>query len=102
MASLTDAAGGSWSYSSPVTGSSSAAYDSAVMGSSPVDFWPLSDTAGPTALDMTGPSPGTAATPRPPATYANVTLGAAGPDGFSDGNAASFGGTNSQVTIPGG
>jgi RHS repeat-associated protein len=100
--SVTDSDGGTWNYSGLVRGASSTAYDSAVMGSSPVDFWPLSDTAGPTALDMTGPSPGTAATPRPPATYANVTLGAAGPDGFSDGTAATFGGTSSQVTIPGG
>jgi hypothetical protein len=102
VASLTDGVGGTWGYGGLVRGASSTAYDSAVMGSSPLDFWPLSDTTGPTALDMTGPSPGTAAVPRPPATYANVTLGAAGPDGFSDGNAASFGGTSSQVTIPGG
>ena len=71
------------------------------MGSSPEDFWPLNDTAGPLARDVVG-SAATAAIPRPPATYSNVTLGAAGPTGFADGTAASFNGTNSQVSIPGG
>jgi len=101
VTALTDAVGGTWGYSGLTSGASSAAYDSAVMGSSPQDFWPLSDTFGPAARDMVGSS-ATAASPRPPATYANVTLGVAGPAGLSDGNAAGFGGTNSQVSIPGG
>ena len=101
VTALTDAVGGTWGYSGPISGASSAGYDSAVMGSSPEDFWPLSDTAGPVAHDMIGSS-ATTASPRPPATYANVTLGVAGPDGIADGNAAGFGGTNSQVSIPGG
>ncbi len=66
----------------------------------PEDFWPLNDTSGPLAHDMVGGA--TAASPRPAATYANVTLGVAGPTGFADGTAASFGGTGSQVTVPGG
>ncbi len=101
VAALTDAAGGTWNYSGPALGASSAAYDSAVMGSSPVDFWPLNDTSGLLARDMTG-SAADSASPRPPATYANVTLGVAGPDGLADGNAAGFGGASSQVSIPGG
>ena len=79
VATVTDADGGTWTYGGAVASSSSAAYDSAVLAISPEDFWPLSDTAGPLAADMVG-SAATAASPRPPATYANVTLGAAGPD----------------------
>ena len=71
------------------------------MGSSPEDFWPLGDASGPLAQDLVG-SAATSASPRPAATYANVTLGAAGPEGFANGNAATFNGTNSQVSIPGG
>jgi len=101
VTALTDAAGGTWNYSGPALGASSAAYDRAVMGSSRVDFWPLNDASGPLARDMTD-SAADSASPRPAATYANVTLGVAGPDGLADGNAAGFGGTNSQVSIPGG
>jgi RHS repeat-associated protein len=101
VATLTDANGGTWTYGGAVRGSSSGAYDSAVMGSSPEDFWPLNDTAGPLARDTVA-SAATAAVPRPPATYSNVTLGAAGPTGFPDGTAATFNGTSSQVTVPGG
>ena len=46
VASLTDAHGGTWDYSSPVNQSSSAGYDDAVLASAPEDFWPLNDTAG--------------------------------------------------------
>jgi YD repeat-containing protein len=101
VATLTDAHGGSWTYSGPVSGSSSAAYADAALGSSPEDFWPLSDSSGPLAHDMVGGSV-TAALARPPATYANVTLGVAGPTGFPDGTAASFSGSGSQISIPGG
>jgi hypothetical protein len=101
VASLTDAHGGTWTYSGPAAGSSSAAYNGAVLGSSPEDFWPLSDSSGPLAHDIVGGA-ATSATPRPPATFANVTLGAAGPTGFPDGTAASFSGSGSQVSIPGG
>src|SRR5439155_19321277 len=101
VATLTDAAGGTWTYGGAVPHSSSAGYDSAVLANSPQDFWPLNDTAGPLATDMVG-NAATAASPRPPATYANVTLGAAGPTGFPDGTAATFNGTSSQVSIAGG
>ena len=101
MATVTDAVGGTWTYGGAVPRSSSTAYDSAVLANSPEDFWPLNDTAGPLAKDMVGGA-ATAASPRPPATYANVTLGAAGPTGFPDGTAATFNGTSSQVSIPGG
>jgi RHS repeat-associated protein len=98
---LTDASGGSWAYSGLVPGASTAGYDSAVMASSPEDFWPLNDASGPLAHDLAG-SVTTSASPRPPATYANVTLGVPGPESFANGTAASFNGTTSQVSIPGG
>jgi RHS repeat-associated protein len=101
VATVTDANGGTWTYSDPVNTASSGAYDNAVLSSSPEDFWPLNDAAGPLAHDMIGGA-ATAANPRPAATYANVTLGAAGPTGFSDGTAASFTGSGSQISIPGG
>jgi RHS repeat-associated protein len=101
VATLTDANGGTWTYGGAVNGMSSGAYDSAVMGSSPEDFWPLNDTAGPLARDTVGNAP-TAAASRPVATYSSVTLGAAGPTGFPDGTAATFNGTSSQVSVPGG
>ena len=67
VASLTDADGGNWAYSGPVPGSSTAAYVSTVMGSSPEDFWPLSDTAGPLAHDLVGaPRPPPSRVRRPP------------------------------------
>jgi RHS repeat-associated protein len=101
VATVTDAYGGTWTYGDPVNAASSQTYDSAVMGSAPEDFWPLNDTTGPLAQDLVD-SGGTSANPRPPATYANVTLGAAGPAGDPDGTAASFSGSGSQVSIPGG
>ncbi len=101
VATLTDANGGTWTYGNAVRGMSSGAYDSAVMGSVPEDFWPLNDTAGPLAHDVVD-SAATTAAARPLATYSNVTLGAAGPSGFPDGTAATFNGTSSQITIPGG
>jgi RHS repeat-associated protein len=101
VASLTDAHGGKWRYSGPVTQSSSAGYDGAVLASAPEDFWPLSDASGPLAHDLAGGA-ATAASPRPPATYANVTLGTPGPTGFPDGTGAAFSGSGSQISIPGG
>jgi RHS repeat-associated protein len=101
VASLADAHGGNWKYGSPVPQSLSAGYDGAVLSSGPQDFWPLSDTTGPLAHDLVGGA-ATAAVPRPPATYANVTLGVTGPTGFADGTAAAFTGSGSQVSIPGG
>ncbi|HXS63847.1 MAG TPA: DUF6531 domain-containing protein [Streptosporangiaceae bacterium] len=101
VATLTDANGGTWTYGNAVRGTSSGAYDSTVMGSAPEDFWPLNDTSGPLAHDVVD-SAATAAVSRPPATYSNVALGAAGPSGFADGTAATLNGTSSQITIPGG
>jgi RHS repeat-associated protein len=101
VSALTDADGGNWTFGSPVSGSTAAGYVSAVMGSAPEDYWPLSDSAGPLAHDVVG-SAANSASPRPPATYSNVTLGAAGPTGFADGTAASFNGSTSQVSVPGG
>jgi YD repeat-containing protein len=98
---LTDTNGGTWTYGNAVNTATSAAYDSAVMGSSPEDFWPLNDTAGPLAHDMVGGA-ATAAVPQPPATYTNVALGVPGPSGFANGTAASFSGSGSQISVPGG
>jgi hypothetical protein len=75
VATVTDAVGGTWTYGGAAPHSSSAAYDSAVLSNSPEDFWPLNDTAGPLAQDMVG-NAATAASPRPPATYTNVSLSA--------------------------
>src|SRR5581483_6939302 len=101
IATLTDGHGGAWAYSGPASVSSAAAYDDAVLSSSPLDFWPLADAAGPLARDMVNGSV-TAGIARPPATYSGVTLGAAGPTGFADGTAATFTGSGSQVAVPGG
>jgi RHS repeat-associated protein len=101
VASLTDAHGGTWDYSGPVDQSSSAGYDDAVLASGPEDFWPLNDTAGPQARDMVAGA-ADAADPRPAAAYADVTLGEPGPTGFADGTAAGFGGSDSEITVPGG
>ncbi|HLJ98656.1 MAG TPA: RHS repeat-associated core domain-containing protein, partial [Streptosporangiaceae bacterium] len=95
VAALTDAKGGSWTYSNPVNTSTAGAYDSAVMADSPQDFWPLSDAAGPLAANLVGSAP-TAASPRPPASYSGVTLGQAGP--MTDQSAAGFG-TGSKVSV---
>jgi RHS repeat-associated protein len=102
VASLVDASGGTWTYGQPVPGASSTGYAAAVLGSAPEDFWPLNDTAGPTARDLIGTSDATTAVPRPPATYSGITLGAAGPTGFADGTAASFGGGSAQISVAGG
>jgi RHS repeat-associated protein len=99
--SLTDAHGGTWDYSDPVNESTSAGYDDAVLSSAPEDFWPLNDTSGTEAHDLVGGA-ADAADPRPVATYDNVTLGVTGPTGFADGTAASFGGSDSEITVPGG
>ncbi|HET9171596.1 MAG TPA: DUF6531 domain-containing protein, partial [Actinospica sp.] len=101
VATLTDAHGGTWDYSTPAPQSLSAGYDDAVLASAPEDFWPLNDGAGPLAHDLVGGA-ATAAVARPSATYSNVTLGATGPTGFADGTAAAFTGSGSQVSIPGG
>jgi RHS repeat-associated protein len=101
VATLTDAHGGNWAYGSPVPQSLSAGYDDAVLASAPEDFWPLSDSTGPLAHDLVGGA-ATAAVARPPATYTDITLGAAGPTGFADGTAAAFTGSGSQISIPGG
>jgi RHS repeat-associated protein len=97
VTSLTDALGGSWTYTSPANSSTAGTYDSAVMADASQDFWPLADTGGTQAANLVGSAP-TAAKPRPPATYSNVTLGKAGP--MTDQSAAGFTGSSSQVAIP--
>ena len=95
--SLTDSKGGTWSYGAAVSTSTAGAYDSAVMADSPEDFWPLSDTSGTQAANLIG-SASTSASPRPPATYSNVTLGKTGL--MPDQTAAGFTAANSQVAVP--
>jgi RHS repeat-associated protein len=97
LKSLTDAEGGTWTFSSPVNSSTAGAYDSAVVSDSPEDFWPLSDTSGTQAGNLVG-SARTAANPRPPATYSNATLGVAGP--MTDQSAVKFSGSSAQVSVP--
>lgn len=100
IASLTDARGGNWTYSGPVSTSTAGAYDSAVLADSPLDFWPLADAAGPAAANLVS-SAATAASPPPPATYSSVTLGKTGP--LADQSAAGFTGNifgaGSQVAV---
>jgi RHS repeat-associated protein len=101
VSTLTDVHGGKWTYTLPVSASLSAAYDDAVLSSSPTDFWPLSDSSGPPASNLVNGA-STSASPRPPATYTNVSLGNPGPTAFTDGTSATFSGSGSQISIPGG
>jgi RHS repeat-associated protein len=96
VSSLTDAGGGTWTYSDPALTATSAAYQDAVMSDGPEDFWPLADTSGTQASNLVSSAP-TAAGPRPAATYSGVTLGKAGP--MPDASATGFSGSKSQVSV---
>jgi RHS repeat-associated protein len=87
---VTDANGGTWTLGAPAVAGSSQVYRSAVLGANPAGYWRLSDTGTPTQAtdEVLGG----------PASYSNVTLGAAGP--FADATAASFNGSTSYVQLP--
>ncbi|WP_326549262.1 LamG-like jellyroll fold domain-containing protein [Micromonospora sp. NBC_01813] len=91
LATLTDGNGGTWTMGTPRVAGTSALYAAAVLGSAPTDYWRLRDAAGVDAVNETW---------QETATFSAVTLGAAGP--FADGQAVSFDGTSSLVSVPGG
>ncbi|MCX4745893.1 DUF6531 domain-containing protein [Kitasatospora sp. NBC_01287] len=92
---VTDANGGTWKISQPSVSGSAQEYRGQVMGSTPQDYWRMSDQAGTQAAnEIYSPRP----TPNN-GTYTGVTLGAAGPMTGS-GGAASFDGSTSSVQLP--
>ncbi|MFF8944220.1 LamG-like jellyroll fold domain-containing protein [Streptomyces sp. NPDC014864] len=92
LTQLTDENGGVWKLGTPTVAGSSDTYRGAVLGGAPSEYFRLGEAAGATtAVDQVRGGDGT---------YNTVTLGATGP--FSDAKAASFDGTASQVTLPGG
>ena len=87
---LTDENGGVWHFGAPTVSGSSQIYRSSVLGSAPLGYFRLGDTAG-AAQAYDEVNAGNAA-------LSNVTLGVSGP--FSDASAASFNGTSSYLTPP--
>ena len=83
--------GGCTSY----TYASGSAYRSSVLNSGPRSYWQLGEASGTTAADEVDANLGTM-----DGSYANVTLGAAGPLAGSSETAAAFNGTSSAVTLP--
>ncbi|MFL4949989.1 LamG-like jellyroll fold domain-containing protein [Streptomyces sp. MMS24-I31] len=89
---LTDENGGVWRLGTPSVTGSSDTYRGAVLGGAPSEYFRLGEAAGATtAVDQVRGGDGT---------YNTVTLGGSGP--FGDAKAASFDGTASSVTLPGG
>lgn len=92
VTSVTDSRGGTWSVGSGTVTGSSAVFRSAVLGADPAGYWRLGETgAAAQADDEVNGGYGQ---------YSNVTLGAPGP--FQDETAATFNGSSSFVTLPGG
>ncbi|MET7380234.1 LamG-like jellyroll fold domain-containing protein [Streptomyces sp. NPDC005526] len=92
LTQLTDENGGVWKLGAPTVAGSSDTYRGAVLGGAPSEYFRLGEAAGATtAVDQVRGGDGT---------YNTVTLGSTGP--FSDAKAATFDGTASQVTLPGG
>lgn len=90
VSQLTDANGGTWNYGLPQAAGQSASYKSAVMATSPVAYWPLTEA---------GAGPATNLINSQKAFYNNITQ--ASPNVFGDGNAAVFDGTSSYVATTG-
>ncbi|MDX6740735.1 LamG-like jellyroll fold domain-containing protein [Actinocorallia sp. A-T 12471] len=87
---VTDENGGVWKIAAPTAQGSSAVFRGAVLGAAPATYFRLADAPGSAAAaDELNAGTGT---------YANVTLGAAGP--FADSSAASFNGTSSYLQLP--
>jgi RHS repeat-associated protein len=87
---LTDENGGVWHVGAPTVSGSSQVYRAAVMGSGPSAYYRLGDAAGSASANDEVKFGA--------ATYANTTLGVAGP--FADATAASFNGSTSAVHLP--
>ncbi|MGW0825565.1 LamG-like jellyroll fold domain-containing protein [Streptomyces sp. NPDC002845] len=91
---VTDASGGTWKISAPEHSSGSAAYEQAVLASSPSGYWRLGDRRGAAAASAL--AAGT------DGSYGDgVTLAAAGAFADGDDTAVSFDGTGSYAEIPG-
>jgi large repetitive protein len=87
---VTDENGGTWGLAPPSVTGSSQVYRSAVLGGGPFAYYRMGDAAGSAqAFSEVHYTPGT---------YANATVGVAGP--FSDYKAASFNGTSSSLRVP--
>jgi RHS repeat-associated protein len=76
-------------------GATTTRYPSAVLNSGPRSYWRLGETSGPSAGSEMLFNQG-----KDVATYANVTLGQAGPLAGSTAKAAGFNGTSSSVALP--
>jgi RHS repeat-associated protein len=72
-------------------------FQTAALDAGPQSLWPLTETSGTVAQSAVLANEGT-----DNATYANVTLGAAGPLAGSTATAASFNGSTSYVALPAG
>ena len=94
LTGVCDPSGNCTSYSN----GSGSDYRAAVLDAGPRDYWQLGDATGSaTAADEVDANLGTTG-----GTYANVTLGAAGPLAGSSETAAGFNGTSSYVSLPSG
>lgn len=63
-----------------------------ILADSPVAYWPLNETSGTTATDLSGNGKH--------GTYSNVTLGASGIDASSTDTCADFNGSSSYISVP--
>ncbi|MBY8879933.1 LamG-like jellyroll fold domain-containing protein [Actinacidiphila acidipaludis] len=100
---VTDGNGGTWKLAVPSTAGSAAYYRSRVLSSSPWNYWRLGESSGSQAANELSTQAAQAAysvKSADPATYHNVTLGAAGPLTGSGQTAATFNGTSSYVSAP--
>jgi RHS repeat-associated protein len=70
-------------------------YQTQILDEGATNYWPLSEASGTTANDAVLANEGA-----DNATYANVTLGQAGPFTGGSGTAAQFNGTSSLLTLP--
>jgi RHS repeat-associated protein len=92
VASVTDEHGGTWSLGQPRVHGSDLVYEGAVVGSSPLDYWRLTD-------EPTSPAPAEAANTvlGNTASFNAVTLGVDGP--FDGATGAGFNGTSSYIQL---
>lgn len=97
---VTDRNGGTWGLGVPSTSGSSEYYHAAVLSSLPYNYWRFADSSGSQGAND-GPNGNSVISDADgPATYHNVTLGAAGPFAGSPQTAASFDGSSSYASIP--
>jgi YD repeat-containing protein len=97
---VTDSGGGVWKLGTPTTTGSGAYYRDAVISSAAPNYWRLQDASGSQAANEVAGTTASNWWSSGPATYNNVTLGAAGLFPGSPETAASFNGTNSYSSLP--